>query len=191
MEAIVDRALFDDDGATHIRSQETFASRAETAWKQLPAARDEVVALIAEILEGYNALDISLGNDFPPLWSDSIRDMRDQLVHLIYRGFILQTPFNWLGHLPRYLRAIDMRLKKLANAGLNRDAQVLAEVRPLWEKYKQRAARHREQGIRDSALEQYRWMLEELRVSLFAQELKAALPVSASRLQRLWEDVRP
>lgn len=188
MEAIVDIALFNDDGATHIRSQQTFASRAETAWKQLPAARDEVVALIAEILEGYNALDISLGNDSPPLWSDSIRDMRDQLVHLIYRGFILQTPFNWLRHLPRYLRAIDMRLKKLANAGLNRDAQALAELLPLWDQYKQRAARHREQGIRDAALEQYRWMLEELRVSLFAQELKAAMPVSTSRLQRLWEE---
>jgi len=66
----------------------------------------------------------------------------------------------------------------------------LAEVHPLWEKYKQRAFRYRERGIHDAALERYRWMLEELRVSLFVQELKAAIPVSEERLRRQWEQIR-
>lgn len=188
--AIADRALYDEGPTTDIRTRETFAARAEAGWRRLTPAAAEVTDLVKQSLEAYHALDVALSNDFPPLWSDSIRDMRDQLAHLVYRGFVEQTNFERLRHLPRYLRGVELRLKKLANAGLNRDVQGLMEVRPLWEQYKRQAARQREQGIHDPALEQYRWLAEELRISLFAQELKAAVPVSAARLQRAWEAVR-
>jgi ATP-dependent helicase HrpA len=188
--AIADRAFFDDEAISDLRTRDAFAARAEAGWRRLSAAADEVSNLVTQALEAYHALDLQLSNEFPPLWSDSIRDMRDQLMHLVYRGFVVRTPFAWLRHVPRYLRGIEIRLKKLANAGLNRDLQAMNEVRPFWDPYKQAAARARERGLRDAALEQYRWMLEELRISLFAQELKAAGPVSAARLARLWEDVR-
>ena len=76
-------------------------------------------------------------------------------------------------------------------AGAGRDAQGLMDVRPLWEAYLRRAELHRRQGTTDPALRQFRWMLEELRVSLFAQELKTAVPVSVKRLQTLWAEVKP
>lgn len=188
--AIADRAFFDNKANSDVRTRDAFAARAEAGWRRLSAAADEVSSIVAQALEAYHALDLQLSNDFPPLWSDSIRDVRDQLAHLVYRGFVVRTPFGWLRHVPRYLRGIEIRLKKLANAGLNRDIHAMSEVRPLWEQYKQAAARARERGVRDAALEQYRWMAEELRVSLFAQELKAAGPVSTARLARLWDDVR-
>jgi ATP-dependent helicase HrpA len=117
--------------------------------------------------------------------------MREQLAHLMPRGFVRSTPYPWLRQLPRFLKGIEVRLKKLLNAGAARDAQGLMEVRRLWETYLKRAERHRESGTHDAALGQYRWMLEELRVSLFAQELKTSMPVSAKRLQALWAEVKP
>lgn len=188
--ATTDRAFFGDDPLIDIRTHEAFAARAEAAWRRLPAASAEVTDIISQTLEAYHGLDLSLSEDFPPLWSDSIRDMRDQLAHLVCRGFAVGTPFEHLRNLPRYLRGIAMRLKKLANAGLNRDLQAMAEVRPLWEQYKHAESRRREDGTRDPALEQYRWLIEELRVSLFAQELKAAAPVSVQRLQKQWELIK-
>lgn len=190
MLAIADRAFFSDDVDTIVRTRDAFADRAEQGWRRLSVAASQVTTLVAQILEIYQGLDLALSGEFPPLWSDSIRDMRDQLAHLVYRGFVIRTPFPWLRHLPRYLRGLEMRLKKLSNAGLNRDVQATEQLQPLWEQYKLLASRRREQGASDAALEQYRWMLEELRVSLFAQELKAAVPVSIVRLREEWAAIR-
>lgn len=187
--AIADRAFFDDSPSMDVRTRDAFAQRAEAGWRRLSLAAGQVTALHAEILEIYHSLDLALSGDFPPLWSDSIRDMRDQLAHLVYRGFLIRTPWASLRHLPRYLRGLDTRLKKLANAGLTRDLQGLAQVRPLWEQYKRRAVRQREQGADDPQLEQYRWLMEELRISLFAQELKTSVPVSAARVAQQWQNL--
>ena len=187
MLSIADRAFFDDEENATLRTRDAFADRAQVAWRRLSGAAAEVVDLVRQILERYHALDLSLSADFPPLWNDSVRDMRDQLVHLVYHGFLVRTPFAWLRQLPRYLQALDTRLGKLANAGLTRDLHGLAEVRPIWEQYKRLAARRREEGAPDPALERFRWMIEELRISLFAQELKTIAPVSPARLQEQWE----
>jgi ATP-dependent helicase HrpA len=98
---------------------------------------------------------------------------------------VTETPNQWLMHFPRFLKAIEFRLGKRG-----RDAEKLAEIAPLWQGYLERSKRHREQHIIDPELELYRWMIEELRVSLFAQELKTAIPVSVKRLERQWEKVR-
>lgn len=187
--AIADRAFYDDENAA-VRTRDAFADRAQVAWRRLSAAADEVAELVRQILERYHALDLALSADFPPLWNDSIRDMRDQLTHLVYRGFLVRTPFAWLRQLPRYLQGLHARLTKLTNAGLTRDLHGLAEVRPIWEQYKRVVSRRREQGATDPALEQFRWMIEELRVSLFAQELKTIAAVSPARLQEQWESLR-
>jgi len=123
------------------------------------------------------------------MWSDSVRDMRDQLAHLVYRGFVVRTPFEHMRDVPRYLKGISVRLDRLANAGLTRDLAAMAEVRPLWNRYKLAAIETRESGGAGSALEKIRWMMEELRVSLFAQELRTPGPVSAQRVEKLWESV--
>jgi ATP-dependent helicase HrpA len=117
--------------------------------------------------------------------------MRDQLTRLVPRRFLVRTPAAWLRHLPRFLRGMQIRLQKMFNAGLARDAAALAEVAPLWRQYVEREVVHEARGLRDPALEQFRWMLEELRVSLFAQELKTAVPVSVKRLGAIWEQVQP
>jgi ATP-dependent helicase HrpA len=96
----------------------------------------------------------------------------------------------WLEHLPRFLKAIEIRLKKLTNAGLSRDMQNSATVAPLWQQYVDRLAEHHQRGIVDPQMDGHRWMLEELRVSLFAQELKTSIPISVQRLLKQWEQVQ-
>jgi ATP-dependent helicase HrpA len=93
--------------------------------------------------------------------------------------------------LPRYAKGVEQRVKKLLNAGLAKDQQHMATVVPLVRQYIERRAAHRAAGVVDPALETFGWMLEELRVSLFAQELKTAIPISVQRLQKQWELVRP
>ena len=185
--AIADRAFFQDEPSAEVRRREEFVARAEAGWRRLAEAAAEITSLAAELLEVFHAMNVALSPDFPTLWTRSIRDMRDQLAHLVYPSFLVRTPFQWLKHLPRYLRGIEIRLKRLADAGLNRDTQAMADVLPLWEQYKRRAADQREQGVADPLLDEFRWMMEELRVSLFAQDLKTAMPVSARRLSEQWE----
>ena len=187
--AIADRAFFGDEPESDIRDREVFAARAEAGWRHLPAAVPDIISSVAPSLETFHALTNQLSREFPPMWEQSIGDMRDQLAHLIYRGFAVRTPFQWLRHLTRYLRGIDLRLGRLARAGLARDRQAMAEVIPLWEEYQRRAAQRHEHGVGGPALQQLRWMLEELRISLFAQDLKTAIPISPQRVERHLERI--
>ena len=91
---------------------------------------------------------------------------------------------------PRYLKAIVHRLEKLRGGGRIKDRAKAEEMAGLWEQYDARLADHESRGIVDPALEEYRWMLEELRVSLFAQELGTSMPVSPKRLAAQWRKVR-
>ena len=91
--------------------------------------------------------------------------------------------------MPRYLKAIQVRLDKL-KADPARDARLLAEYQPLWTNYERRAIQLAKAGVDDPQIEQFRWLLEELRVNLFAQELKTPVPVSVKRLQKQWEGIR-
>jgi ATP-dependent helicase HrpA len=191
---ITDRAIFDNEDpakARLIRTRDEFAARAESGWRRLSAAAQEVCGLVGHALETRHALAQQLSGTFPPLLEASVRDMREQLAHLTPRGFVASTPYPWLRQLPRFLKGIEVRLKKLLNAGAARDAQGLMEIRPPWEAYLRRAELQRDRGTEDAALTQYRWLLEELRVSLFAQELKTSVPVSTKRIAAVWAEVKP
>jgi ATP-dependent helicase HrpA len=102
------------------------------------------------------------------------------------KRFIASTPYPQLQHFVRYLKAIVMRLDKLRSDPA-RDAARLAELRPLEQRYQRRLAELKGQG--DARLEEFRWLLEELRVSLFAQELRTPQPVSVKRLEKTWAQV--
>ncbi|MEO8411493.1 MAG: DUF3418 domain-containing protein, partial [Propionivibrio sp.] len=124
-----------------------------------------------------------------------VQDVERQLARLIGRRFIVDTPFERLQHYPRYLKAIALRLDKLRTGGdgAARDARLMADYAPLWTNYERRAIVLAKQAggarVRDVRLEQFRWLLEELRVQLFAQELRTPAPVSVKRLQKMWESL--
>jgi ATP-dependent helicase HrpA len=112
-------------------------------------------------------------------------DIRAQLAWLTPAGFLLTTPWERLKEFPRYLQAIEQRLEKLG-LDVRRDARLAAEIAPLESRYRERV--RVERGMRPPSDDEYRWLLEEFRVSLFAQQLKTRVPVSARRLEDAWTD---
>jgi ATP-dependent helicase HrpA len=110
-------------------------------------------------------------------------DIAGQLERLVPKRFLATTPWPQLAHLPRYLKAIVLRLDKL-RLDPARDAARLAELRPIEQRYLRKLAERR--GAADPRLDEFAWWLEELRVSFFAQELKTPQPVSVKRLEKIW-----
>ena len=185
---IADRAFFPvpDD----VRSKDRFNAHATIAWRSLYETSREMGRVVGDALEQYHAVALLLGREYPPLLRHAADDMRDQLSYLLPRRFLHHVPPGQLVHMPRYLRGIAMRQQKLMNAGLKKDATAQAQVQPLWERWKQKHAANAKRGLVDPAVVEFRWLLEEFRISLFAQELKTAAPVSLKKLETVWQTVR-
>jgi len=120
---------------------------------------------------------------------ESMRDLGEHLDALVFPGFMQTLPAQLLDHLPRYLEGLAYRLEKLP-ADPRRDVERTRQLRPWWEAYQTRAERQQREGIDDPALLQFRQMLEEYRISLYAQPLGTVLPVSDKRLKEQWKHVR-
>jgi ATP-dependent helicase HrpA len=114
-----------------------------------------------------------------------VSDIRNQLTRLLAPGWLARTPWERLQHFPRYLKAASLRLDKL-RADPARDARFAAELAAVEQPYRREAARR----AGSAEVEQFGWLLEELRVSLFAQELRTPVPVSVKRLTKLWQTLR-
>jgi ATP-dependent helicase HrpA len=195
-ELVVDRTFLADPrnpavDAPDVRSHMEFELRLRGHRLRLEEVTGQVCTPAAQILAAYHAVSYQLGGKLPPIWGPIVDDIRDQLAHLLPRGFLLATPYAWLLQYPRYLRGITVRLQRLANAGFNRDLRQMGHFSPLWQRYLARKEKHRAHGVHDPSLETYRWLLEEMRVSLFAQELGTVAPVSPKRLEAQWAQVRP
>ncbi|MDS4016277.1 MAG: ATP-dependent RNA helicase HrpA [Candidatus Accumulibacter sp.] len=165
-----------------------FRRRCSEAKPRLALLAQEICRLVGQILGEWQMVQKRL--PACRAYRSVLQDVEEQLGRLIGKRFIADTPFVRLQHYPRYLQAIALRLDKLKAAGAPgaaRDARLLAEYAPLWANYQRRATLRAKQGVREPQLEQFRWLLEELRVQLFAQELRTPVPVSSKRLQKMWE----
>jgi len=183
--AICDRAFIGDDALP--RSEKAFAEQTRRARTRLPAVAEGAFRLLAAIAGAHHALGQKIAAT-PRTFArtvDEVRRRRDALVH---PGFFHATPWAQLAHVPRYLTALDHRLAKLP-ANPERDARQSAVVEGWWERYRE-CREAKRTGARDAAaLESFRWSLEELAVSLFAQELKTPFPVSSKRLEKVWTEL--
>ena len=186
IQAAVERAYF-DDGVP--RDQAAYRAALERGGPRLVPAATELAALVADILARHHEAGRRLPTQPPAPWGPALEDIRQQLADLVYPGFITATPAEWLVHLPRYLQAVGMRLDKLAREP-ERDRRLRPQIEDLIDRYRKTRQAHRHNGWFDPALIDFGWWLEEYRVSLFAQGLKTAGPVSAKRLEALWAQVR-
>ena len=119
----------------------------------------------------------------------AMADIKQHLTRLLSPGFMQQASVEWLSHYPRYLNAIEIRLEKLP-AQVNRDLAWTEELNLLLQKYSKRLEIHQQHKIVDPNLQQFHWMIEEYRVSLFAQQLGTRFPVSDKRLRKMWSEVQ-
>jgi ATP-dependent helicase HrpA len=185
VDAICDRAFIGEDPLP--RSQRAFAEQLKRARTRLPAVAEGAFRTLATIATEFQKLSqqiAALPRSFSGL-AKNIASQRDALVHA---GFFSATPWTQLAHLPRYLRALQRRIAKYPDDP-GRDAKHAESLSALWERYEARAEANRAAQRVEPALEAYRWLIEELKVSLFAQELKTALPVSYKRLEKAWTEL--
>ena len=179
---IIDLALDRAFLADPLPSNEAaFHARIGEGRSRLNLIAQEVARLAGVVLLEYAAAQRKLKDSRPA--KDVADDITAQLQRLMPKRFLHGVPYTQLQHYPRYLKAIVLRLDKL-RADAARDAQRLAELRPLEQRYVRRLAEQK--GVADARLDEYRWLLEELRVSFFAQELRTPQPVSAKRLDKAW-----
>ncbi|MDO9224894.1 MAG: ATP-dependent RNA helicase HrpA [Pseudomonadota bacterium] len=170
-----------------IRAPAAFAAAAQTLRPRLPETVSRLANLATECIAAAHRLTQALAKA-PTAWKTTVTDLREQLDTLVFPGFLASHPGERLPHLPRYLKAMEMRLAKFPNQPA-RDATAQRELAPLLAVWRGRVERMRAQGMNDPALDAFRWQLEELRVSLFAQELKTPEPVSVKRLEKRWAEI--
>lgn len=169
-------------------TKEAFIACAEAARAQLTAHSQAYETLLLSILESVVAIKKTLKSTRNALsLAFAASDINHQLQQLIYPGFLYETPFEWLQQYPRYLKAILARLDK-ASANHQKDKLSIAQIEPLWERLQEQLDNEgREVLATNEPLLTYRWMIEELRVSLFAQTLKTRMPISVKRLDKQWQ----
>ncbi len=160
----------------------TFRERVAQARPRLNLVGQELARLAAEILAEHQQVVRKLAAS--RIHAQAVADIEQQLQALLPPHFLARTPPERLAHFPRYLRAITLRLEKL-RADPARDAQKTAEIAPLQQSLRRALAQRR--GEPDPRLDEFRWLLEELRVSLYAQELRTPTPVSVKRLHKAWQ----
>ncbi len=183
--AVFDRVFLGDAGA--ISRQDDFVRRREQGRAQVVPVANALCAQVKECLERAQQLRQRLAALDKPVWRETTAEVRTQMQGLIYPGFVSATPPEQFRHLPRYLKAAAARLDKLAREPA-RDRQRADQIRPYAQRYTEYCNR-RPDAAAAAISEAYRWMLEEFRVSLFAQELGTAIAVSAARLDREWERI--
>jgi ATP-dependent helicase HrpA len=174
------------DGKPPVRDAATFQQRIDTCHAALGAAHAGLSRHIGAILHEAAAISDRISRTGLPAAARD--DMASQLAWLIFPGFVVTVPWPRLENYPRYLAAMQMRAERAAlnPAG---DARKLAEFTPVWQRYEAFVSQEQKPPFDRASLQEYRWLTEEFRISLFAQELRTAVPISARRLDGLWARV--
>jgi ATP-dependent helicase HrpA len=170
------------------KDKAAFDERVLMAKGKVVLVAQEVARLVGTILAEYTVLQKKLAGmqkAFPP----ACADITGQSAALLAKNFIVAVPYERLAHFPRYLKAAALRLDK-ARLDAARDARWMTDWQALGKPWERERLALAKSGIADPFLEEFRWLLEELRVALYAQELRTPSPVSVKRLQKMWEGRR-
>ena len=183
---IADRAFIGEDDLP--RTNDDFMKLKARARTRLPAVTQAVTRQVQAIATEYQLL-VNQQAKMPATVNRLKRDVEQQIYLLVYKGCFSQTPWEHLQHISRYLKALRLRIEKHP-ANPDRDGKNAASVGQIWQKWQDKVSAL-QQAHHDipQALQDFRWLIEELRVSLFAQELKTPFPVSIKRLEKTWAEM--
>ena len=165
-------------------NEQAFNERLAQGRTRLTLISNEIVRLVQTLLTEFSLAARKLKDTQASSATQS--DIANQLQRLLHKNFLLETPYAQLQQVPRYLKAVFLRLDKWRSdptRDLDRMRQMSAIEQNFWREWMSR------KGVPDSRLAEFRWLLEELRVSLFAQELKTPQPVSVKRLEKVWTQI--
>jgi ATP-dependent helicase HrpA len=184
--AIADRAFIGEDELP--RSNDAFMKLKQRARARLPAVTDAMTRQAQAIANEYQAL-VQQQVKMPATVNRLKRDCEQQIGLLVYKGCFTQTPWEYLQHVPRYLKGLRLRIEKHPS-NTERDGKHAGSVGLIWQRWQDKvSALHAAHKPISPALADYRWLIEELRISLFAQELRTPFPVSTKRLDKVWSEL--
>ncbi len=186
MQALMQLLRLDEDLP---RSEEDYRTRLEQARGLLWDKVVELAEFVRNSHRAYHQVRKQLGGNIPLQAATILNDIKSQLAELIHAEYLLTNRWAQLQHYPRYLGAILKRLEKYQR-DINRERLLSDQLQQFWLRYKTQRDKNRSQGLVDAQLEEFRWMLEEYRVSLFAQGLGTQMAVSDKRLQQQWRQVQ-
>ena len=170
----------------NIRTQKRFDEVLNENKGKLASFTNEAGECALSILKNYKEIKSRL-NKLPDQ-DPAVIGMREHLDCLVYKNFYLSTPYENLKSIPRYLKAVEYRLDKMAGEK-KKDEQKMQELGRFWKRYWENVQKRMKSEPVIPEEEAFRWGLEELRVSLFAQQLKTAYPVSGKRLEKMWGEM--
>jgi len=168
------------------RSETEFAAAQENTIEKVSVATQDVARWLPGFSSAVQQSLLAL-EQMPSRFSALKTGIGKQIQSLTEPGFLAQTPWKWLQHYPRYFNAITARIEKLPSTS---EQEAIEEIDQYWEQYEQMRVHHAHQSLVDPDLDQFRWMIEEYRVSRFAQQLGTSLTISAKRLDKQWKKVR-
>ncbi len=185
--AIADRAFIGEDDLP--RTNADFMKLKARARTRLPAVSQAIVRQVQAVATEYQLL-VNTQAKMPATVNRLTRDVAQQINGLVYKNCFTQTPWQHLQHIPRYLKALNLRIQKQP-ANPDRDGKNAASVGLIWQKWQDKVnSLQQSQHVIPQNLQDFRWLIEELRVSVFAQELKTPLPISIKRLDKIWAEMR-
>lgn len=184
--AIADRAFIGEDALP--RTNDAFMALKQRARTRLPVVKDALTRIVTQVAAEYHTLAAKRAA-MPNRANRLTKDVENQTNALLYKGCFSQTPWEYLQHLPRYLKALSLRIDKQPN-NPDRDGKHAASVGAHWDQWQMEIEKQSKLGDIPPDLANFRWLIEELRVSLFAQELKTPFPVSSKRLDKIWHQMR-
>ena len=168
------------------RTADEFTANCQKAVESISLATQEVAKWFPKFCEAAQKYFLAM-EKFPEKFFQSKTDLKEQKKHLLGDEF-MRTPWKWLRHYPRYLNAMVQRIEKIPSN--SKEDSSIAEIGRWWDQYVSMISRHEQHSITDFEIETFRWMIEEYRVSLFAQQLGTAVPVSSKRLEKQWAKVQ-
>jgi ATP-dependent helicase HrpA len=171
------------------RDEDSFIKAFDAHRGDFIPALEQADERLYQAMAGYQKVAKQLKGKINLALAQSMADLKFQLQHLVYPGFLVATPSQWLERFGVYFEAALIRLEKMPRE-MGREREFLHTIEPLWARYATKLEQQKRQGVRDPELELYRWMLEEFRVSFFAQQLGTAMTVSAKRLDKQWQNTR-
>ncbi|TWU41405.1 ATP-dependent RNA helicase HrpB [Novipirellula aureliae] len=166
-----------------VRSNEVFANRRKERARRIAEATQEVAGWLPAMADAYFDVRRELESIRGSRFGEVIADVQNQIDWLAFEGFLAQTSWGWLKHYPRYFSAITYRLDRVRSGAANRDREGMETVWNLQQQWLDSIAENQRNAIDQSASE-VRWMLEELRVSLFAQPLGTSIKISPQRCEK-------
>ena len=185
--AVAQAALFREPDIP--RTKATWEQKIQQSHNQTSVVVQDFVNVLEPLFRGYHSTRKLLEKKHPPALQALVSDLQDQLAELMAPGFLVDAPLGWLSQYPRYFQAMQQRWEKATTGGFQKDRANQKLIVPHWNRWKHACEQLQAKARRQPQLVQYRFLIEEFRVSTFAQKLGTAMPVSSKRLNELWNQL--